>query len=388
MISQNSVLMQSQKPSHIDFLDVIRGIAILFVFLFHSLAVAFNQDQLPWGTWLRDLNVPSSFLILLPASFGWAGVPIFFVISGFCIHLSFSQNRNWGIFFQRRFFRIYPPYLVALIFFSTLYPITKFNLLSSWNAVAQFTSHLALLHNFDIRSSYAINSSFWSIAVEVQLYILYPILILLTTRFGWRGSLFALGSVEIVLRMTDGILFTINNAGLPQWISGSPFIYWFSWSIGAFLADCHLHNKYIFVSRGFLLTIMVSAVASNFLKPFSSMTFPLFAIFTAGIIAKFLNKPEQHFHRLRFILHHLQNVGIWSFSIYLLHGPLLLAIPIVIRKITPNSDIHSIFIFLICIMSWFVIVPISYFYYRWCELPSISLGKLLRTSNIFPKLKQ
>ena len=115
----------------IDFLDPIRGIAILLVFVFHSLGTAFGRDELPWGPWFRDFNVPGSFLLLLPATFGWVGVAIFFVVSGFCIHLSYSRLPQWSLFLQRRFFRIYPPYLVALLFFALAFPITRLHF-ASW----------------------------------------------------------------------------------------------------------------------------------------------------------------------------------------------------------------------------------------------------------------
>src|SRR3974377_361898 len=103
----------NKSGKHIDFLDHVRGLAILSVFLFHSLNESFHRSSLPWNGWFRDFSVPKSFLLLLPASFGWAGVAIFFVVSGFCIHYSFHlQGREWRSFFIRRFFRIYPPYLM------------------------------------------------------------------------------------------------------------------------------------------------------------------------------------------------------------------------------------------------------------------------------------
>ena len=56
------------------------------------------------------------------------GLEIFFVLSGFCIHLSFSrQPQDWKLF-QKLFFRIYPPYLAALLFFALVYPKSKLQL--------------------------------------------------------------------------------------------------------------------------------------------------------------------------------------------------------------------------------------------------------------------
>jgi len=104
------------STKHLGFLDQIRGVAIIAVFLFHVLRVVTGLSTLPWGTWHSDFEVSKSFLFLLPFSLGWAGVSIFFVVSGFCIHLSFKQHPEFGAFFLRRFFRIYPPYFLPCYF--------------------------------------------------------------------------------------------------------------------------------------------------------------------------------------------------------------------------------------------------------------------------------
>ena len=111
--------MTLTKP-YVPALDAIRGAAILAVFLFHSLGVSFGFDKLPWNGLFRDFaNASKSFLLLYPLTYGSAGVAIFFVVSGFCIHLSFSKgsDKRWASFANRRLFRIYPPYLFALLIF-------------------------------------------------------------------------------------------------------------------------------------------------------------------------------------------------------------------------------------------------------------------------------
>src|SRR5579863_4992242 len=102
----------NQPNRRIDFIDDVRGIAILSVFLFHAVAAAYGYSMLSWNGWFRNFDVPKSFLALLPLNIGWIGVPIFFVVSGFCIHVSFQQQGcEWRSFFIRRFFRIYPAYI-------------------------------------------------------------------------------------------------------------------------------------------------------------------------------------------------------------------------------------------------------------------------------------
>ena len=98
----------NDAPQRVGFLDHFRGLAILAVFLLHAFNLSIGNDA---GAF-RGLT--SEFLLrqipVLLRGFCEAGVPIFFVVSGFCIHMSYErQGRKWGSFFVRRFFRIYPP---------------------------------------------------------------------------------------------------------------------------------------------------------------------------------------------------------------------------------------------------------------------------------------
>ena len=361
----------------IDFLDPIRGVAILLVFAYHSLGMAFGRDQLPWGHWHRDFNVPRSFLLLLPATFGWAGVAIFFVISGFCIHLSFSKSPQWSLFFWRRFFRIYPIYLVTLLFFTFVFPATRLHSIS-WSNANQFVSHLFLFHNLGRETIFGINASYWTIALEVQLYALYPLLIALVTRFGWRRSLVGIAVIEVGLRLAGGILWTFGLKGLPNYVTVSPFVYWFSWSIGAYVAECHVRGTIRAIPKSSLYAIGTAAVAVTFFKPLYSMSFLLFALLTAGVVAAFLYKGEEHFPIPVTLETHLQKAGLYSYSLYLWHKPFIDWVPRLVSRVAPGVHIHPLGLFAICIMLWlFVAVPMSRLSYQFCELPSISLGKFL-----------
>src|SRR5476649_1886252 len=102
---------------HIAFVDYLRGLAILSVFLCHVLYDNFAPFQVRsvWHGVLLDLRAPWNEGFLMAAG----GVAMFFVISGSCVHLSHARSRDPGLgtFFLRRFFRIYPPDLVALLIF-------------------------------------------------------------------------------------------------------------------------------------------------------------------------------------------------------------------------------------------------------------------------------
>jgi len=96
-----------------------------------------------------------------------------------------SQRPSWTDFIRRRFWRIYPPYVFTLVLFSVAYH-------SDWR---QVLSHLFLVHSLATSTFNGINSAFWSVGVEVQLYAAYPLLILLSSRLGWRRTVWLLASL-------------------------------------------------------------------------------------------------------------------------------------------------------------------------------------------------
>jgi hypothetical protein len=70
-------------------------------------------------------------------------------------------------------------------------------------------------------------------------------------------------------------------------------MYWLSWSLGAFVAERHLRGDCLLIPRISLYALGAIAVASSFFKPLSSMTFLLFALLTAGVVAKLLHNADQ-----------------------------------------------------------------------------------------------
>ena len=155
-------LKQSTAQSYFETVDLLRGFAALSVVVYHVIE-HFNWTSFPISgplLWFRG---------------GWMGVDLFFVISGFVIGLSAfaaidrDGPRNFqGSFFSRRIARIVPlHYLTMLVFIVFISP--EFLFTNFW---VNLTSHLVFLHNLDINFSGAINGSNWSLATEMQFYVL------------------------------------------------------------------------------------------------------------------------------------------------------------------------------------------------------------------------
>src|SRR5258705_3791729 len=192
-----SVLLKREMPG----LDVLRGIAILSVFCFHGLK---------WYLPLAAATGPYVRQLGQAVSFGWLGVNLFFVLSGFLITgilLDTRTKKNyWSSFYIRRFLRIAPLYLVVLA-------ILKFALNCTWAYVILCLFYMA---NFalEFRIPGPGYGPLWSLAVEEQFYLVWPYLV---RRLGLR-ALVALCVVGIVL---SPVLRAISVSNLLH--LGSPY---------------------------------------------------------------------------------------------------------------------------------------------------------------------
>ena len=386
--------MNLNAKIHLPFLDGIRGIAILWVFFFHCLGATFGFDKLPWHGLFRDFDVPNSFLLLLPFSYGYAGVAIFFVVSGFCIHLSHqrSKDKSWALFANKRFFRIYPPYLLAIGIFFFVTPWGAFSIDGMEFGVerlTQLSTHIFAIHNYWKPTFFGINPSFWSIAVELQLYAIYPLLFLLVKRLGWKRTLIIVGIVEVSLRLWGSInsclpiLPSLNGlipiVPKPRFIGVSPFAYWLSWSLGAYLCDCYLAKKSsrLFQIRFDLMCLL--ALLIPLFRPTAPFSFLAFSLLTAVAIERLMmgrwKVPENKAFKLCWT--HLSFLGVVSYSFYLFHQPFLGITNEILSNLFPATLIHPLAKYVACLAWYPVILLLSYGVYRFVEKPSVSLGKMV-----------
>lgn len=376
-LTRESECMSLQK-GHLPFLDGIRGVAILAVFLFHSLGVAFGFDRLPWKGLFRDFGCTRTFLPLYPLTYGWAGVALFFVVSGFCIHLSHqrSKDKGWMFFANRRFFRIYPPYFLAVCVFFFLWPWTEAGA-DGVSPAAQLLTHLLAINNLGEATFFGINPSLWSIAVEIQLYAIYPLLLALTGRLGWSRGVAVVAGIEIGLTLARTISGEIFGLKFPFFLGASPFAYWLSWTLGAYLCECFMTGR---SSRMFTARFDVVAVAALLLplfKPTAPFSFLAFAWLTAIAIERLMTGkwklPEGGVFKVAWL--HLGLLGVISYSFYLIHQPILMLTRTLWGKLGSGALPHPLVMFLTCLAWYPAILLAAYAMYRWVEKPSIALGK-------------
>jgi peptidoglycan/LPS O-acetylase OafA/YrhL len=211
--------------------DALRGIAALGITISHAagnLPYTFETLQ---NSWLS--------LAFYPFSANIGRVYLFFLISGFSIHLSWCKNKiktgaNKNIefipFWKKRLIRLYPTYLIALsIYLIGEFVVGKliFNQLFVWD----FVSHLLMIHNADARTVYSINGSFWTLAVEEQLYLAYFFFIWLRIRYGWKIVIPVALGIRLGWFLSTPFLSSAVGWKIPA--VESSFGTWCIWILGA-----------------------------------------------------------------------------------------------------------------------------------------------------------
>jgi len=369
----NPLLTQLEK--HLPFLDAIRGVAIFVVFLFHCLVAAFPYDQLIWNGFFRNFNAPNSFLFVYPITYGWAGVAIFFTVSGFCIHLSYCARKNWSNFFVKRFFRIYPLYLISILFFFFVWPWGSFSI-SSGDKIEEILSHISLYQNFSYKYIYGISPSFWSIAVEVQLYLIYPILYFLISKNGIVNALKVSFIAEFTITAFESYYDCVYETKLPCLIVHSAFAYWFSWSIGVYLADSFLNRKINVFSRIRFDIIALLAFLCPLFRPTAPFAFLMFSILTCVAIDRFISKQwvVPDFGNMKYLWNHLSSLGVISYSFYLIHQPFMFLIEKILRRVPFDYMTNDLIVFFIYSLSYPIIFYFSTRSYKYLEKNFIKLG--------------
>src|SRR6185312_750196 len=179
---------------HIPGIDGLRGIAVLWVALFHFLV-------------LRPGDAASRAIAATPAgplaANGYRGVDLFFIISGFLLAMPWfvhaaahRESPSVLAFYRRRFWRIVPAYYVQLaILFGLVLPALRG--VALWRSdlyvyLYNLVTHALFLHNTTPLSSGSmqVNGALWTLAVEAQFYLLLPLAMPVVVRWP-RASLLA-----------------------------------------------------------------------------------------------------------------------------------------------------------------------------------------------------
>lgn len=213
----------------LQYLDGIRGIAALYVAAFHCYQMQFFVSS------EMDQERMVFFRIFKPLCMGHYAVAVFIVLSGYCLMLPIAQRGgNYSMeegvlaYFARRLQRIIPPFYAAVLLTMALLPITRAvwgrifatgipkmqSLIGSHvqsQLVTQLLSHLCLINNGvpvndESIVKLASNTPLWSVATESQIYVLFPAILLPILRHlgAWVAVSFGVGLGVVLSLSFDG----------------------------------------------------------------------------------------------------------------------------------------------------------------------------------------
>jgi peptidoglycan/LPS O-acetylase OafA/YrhL len=294
----------------------MRAAAAMFVVLHHMFLGVWNDFPRNIGPgWLGWLL------------YGHLAVAVFIVVSGFSLALAPMQrggrlSGGTRRFLRRRAWRIVPPYWAALVVSTITALLLQPNLATG--AVAKgFVVHGLLLQ--DIVGSLATNGAFWSIAVEWQIYFVFPLILLLGMRTNFSTAAFCTVAVVLIMHAIAGIGSPYNkiNHLTAQFLA--------LFALGVLAVQLGQGDRGIKLRRPLTVAGLIAIglfVCAAVVKGSVWVVgryFWIDLIFGAGIACLMAVMLGGGLPRARGVLASRVGVslGLFSYSIYLVHGPVL-----------------------------------------------------------------
>jgi len=317
-------------------IDISKGLAILFVAYFHFFTTYFQYGVLPPADWS---NLAAGVLTILRlvwfkvSGLGFHAVGVFIILSGWTLmqstqHRAESGAIAWSAWYGARFLRLYPMYWVAHLvylvspFVARLEPVDDRIILS-----------LLGLRFIDIQMNFMyLNAAWWYFSMLIQFYLMFPLLFLAARRLGsWWFLVIACSAgffaryVLLVLWPQSGlwVLGGFAVCRLPEFALGMSFAIWHTQSTARV-------EWFLLRGAGLILGWILYPAALQLYDGLYDYIFVDFATGTccmleivgiAGIILIF-KEPAKLFGL----------VGLYSYGLYLIHQPYVIWLGLRIRQ--------------------------------------------------------
>jgi len=366
----------------LQYIDILRGLAILGVIAVHSEQQIENLYPL----------VHSVF------NYGQLGVQLFFVASALTLCLSMSErneNSNFN-FYIRRFFRIAPLYYIGIIFYFLWRVLLNYAKTGAASPPPEYNvlgiiENIFFIHGFDPRNFNFVVPGGWSIATEICFYAIFPFLFSVQSKLGYKNFLrFSILVITLSFATQFIAIYVVEPKLIAQGILKNKYVnddFSFIYctilnQISVFLIGILTYQKLqkqntsnykIFfafilccISCYLLNTSELKTGYNGFIYPIlSSIAFSIIALrlsnigFISGLPAKLLAR-----------------IGQVSFSMYLLHFFILDIVKVAHRRSTflffSNPEIQLSLLFLTLTA---ITYGVARFSYAFLEKPAIDYGK-------------
>jgi peptidoglycan/LPS O-acetylase OafA/YrhL len=379
--------LRGNRASYLTNLTPMRGIAALLTVIFHIDLFMGNA-----------LVHPAASSIL---SRMYLMVDFFFILSGFIMSYVYGSRftnqvnkSDFKKFTVARFSRVYPLHLVtllftiAMLFFFGKMGVPSVPVLQVDNNAYSIVTNLLLLHSMNFHNWFTWVHASWSISTEWWAYMIFPFLVAPFFRLKSRGRLFVcllcfLGYfcimyfiIPIITVPPELSFITFHRS---DWSINVAYQYGFIRCLCGFILGMMMHHAYR-GGRGKNILGNGWTMVSLALAAFVSMHFNLPDILTVLFFPFLLLSGAYGSEGINkvFSTRPLQRLGDWSFSIYLVHQPILITTFKTIALFSPapvnagpQPSLPPLWIaWSICLVLIVLILFISYLSYRFLENPA------------------
>lgn len=364
---------KNNNTTRLNGLDNLRALAIISVLLYHYSVVVSHSDT--FGAISR---------------IGWAGVDLFFVLSGYLIsnQLLYASAReqqfSLTLFYLRRLLRTLPNYYFVLALY-LLFPLTL-----GGKATASLWHFLTFTQNFNLHYGETFSQS-WSLCIGEHFYLIYPLIVLLALN---ARKAIAIGWIILITAVIAGIcargyIWLSHGGAAMSTRDFSEHIYYSTFTRldeflpGVIIAMFKNLNGKIFgklVRQSYLMLIIGLLGTGSMLFLFDNFGFvegygysfvmttfgyTLLAMSLGALVMSALN-PQSLINRVK--IPGAATLALWSYAIYLIHKPVykILADTLHNFNIDTNSTLSVVVAILISVISGMLM-------YKWIEAPVIKL---------------
>jgi peptidoglycan/LPS O-acetylase OafA/YrhL len=319
-----------QKHKYFYEIDTLRAIAVLAVIINHI-------DK----SWLTG---------------GFLGVDMFFVISGFVVTASL-QNKNTQpfksfitSFYKKRFKRLYPGLIGCLFIFSIFtflfFGVNDVYIKTAFNALFGISNIYLAFQEADYFSISSESNPFthtWSLGVEEQFYLLFPIL------FYFIRSKNKLVASLVVLSILSFLAFYLTAAKNSMWAFYlMPGRFW-QFALGSIIFTIpQLNFKKNLPKDLIILPLVILFTTLATVEAFSMLSAVIISFATAFSLFIIKETPERRYMGLKPLL----KIGLYSYSLYLYHWPIMVFFKQTISLENMNLLYASALILLLSFLSY------------------------------------
>ena len=363
---------------YLNQLTWFRGLAAFFVIVSHVM----RATEVAY----TDADNASSFLPLSLLDLGSFGVVLFLVLSGCTLYVSNSESinrKNIWAFYIKRFFRIWPAFAVSLV----LYMVFSFVFVEFYANPQGYWVEKQFLYSYDVYdvASYLglvfnitgpngiINNAYWSLPVEFQYYLIFPMLIYSVRLVGMSGPI-----------LIGLILYFAPRLGVDWFDSQTVFTLAMSFCGGIVAGYLYKRSSGLRLSTPVgsiamcLLIALASALSNSYIKlPDLPIVSNIWNWYMGISIASVFVLLNMNIRMSRKVESFLEHYGTISYSTYLYHNLFVgMAVIAIIQFKIHNPDLRLLLTFLVVVVPTYMAATLSY---KYVEKPSIGLGRALAT---------